>query len=75
MTKWIDVKERLPKPSEKEETILILVNKEPFLCDVIPQGLCYLITDRFCYTKADGFHGDKRFAKPTHWMPIEEATP
>jgi hypothetical protein len=28
--------------------------------------------DLFVYSNSRGFYGDKRFAKPTHWLEIPE---
>lgn len=70
---WISVEVDTPNIEVfKGKKILVLVNGQPFLCTVIEEGCIYLTHDYFIYTQKDGWCGDHRFAKPTHWMPIPE---
>lgn len=68
---WISVEVDTPNVKVfAQKKILVLVNGQPFLCTVIEDGYIYLTDDRFIYTQKDGWCGDPRFAKPTHWMPL-----
>jgi len=70
---WIDVKDQLPNSEEFEDkNILVLVNGNTFIAHVAKRGSFYVIDNRFFYSPLHGWHGDKRFAKPTHWMPLPE---
>lgn len=70
---WISVK--IDEPNVEvfnNKSILVLVNGKPHLCSVMADGYIYITDNRFIYTRKDGWCGDPRFAKPTHWMPIPE---
>lgn len=70
---WINVDKKLPEPQKTSKTIVILVNSEIYTCEVLSkEGNIYFTTNSFFYSSREGFHGDPRFAKPTHWMPLPE---
>lgn len=75
MSAWIDVRKKSPKQEKKDRKIVVLVNEKPFICTVIssPSGFIYLNYENFYYSNENGFHGDPRFAKPTHWMELPES--
>lgn len=57
--------------------ILILVKDKVFLCSVMKKPIwgvleAYITDNNFLYSEKDGWSGDARFSKPTHWMPLPE---
>lgn len=69
--KWIKVTIDTPNiETFGNKKILVLVNKEVFLCTVMKEDHVYIVDDNFLYSKRDGWCGDPRFGKPTHWMPL-----
>lgn len=74
---WISVETDTPNTETLGgKEILVLVNGKVFLCTVMetPERLMvvYLTENNFLYSKKDGWCGDPRFSKPTHWMPIPQ---
>jgi hypothetical protein len=68
---WISVADKSPTQFEGKY-VLVLVNGNVYLAHVVKRGTLYLADNRFLYSEQDGWHGDFRFSKPTHWMPLPE---
>lgn len=73
---WINVDTDTPNVDTLGgKEILVLVNGKVFLCTVIQKPRsgyvdAYLTDNNLLYSDQNGWCGDARFAKPTHWMPL-----
>lgn len=73
---WISVETETPNiETLGGKQILVLVNGKVCLCTVMRSPRygyvdAYLTDNNLLYSQTDGWCGDPRFAKPTHWMPL-----
>lgn len=74
---WNSVNDSTPcESSLGGKQILVLVNGEIHLCTVLSWNgdflSSYPVYNNFLYCPKQGWCGDRRFAKPTHWMAIPD---
>ena len=65
---WISVKVRLP--TEKNKTIVCLINGHAILCEVRDATLSLRTGNLYFYWPNNEWKKDKYYGEVTHWMPL-----